>query len=667
MTVNEDSFTNWKNREEIAESMIPIIGKLHRERDVTVLLHSRSLVNKSVVSILKTHRFARQIAGEELSVTETFPFLQALTTLDLGPSQIDIGMLAATYKADDQGLSVADFTARAVAGATGPDKIERREPRDVVLYGFGRIGRLLARLLIEKSGSGNGLRLRAIVVRKGAGQDIVKRASLLRRDSIHGQFHGTITVDEANNKIIANGNEIAMIYADDPAAVDYTAYGIKDAILIDNTGRWRDREGLSNHLRPGIAKVVLTAPGKGDVPNIVHGVNHDSIKPDEQILSCASCTTNAIVPPLKAMADEYGVLRGHVETVHSFTNDQNLLDNYHKSDRRGRSAPLNMVITETGAASAVAKALPDLEATITGSSIRVPVPDVSIAILNLQLARETTREDVLDHLRQVSLTSPLKRQIDFTTAPDAVSSDFIGSRHASIVDAGATKVEGDNAILYLWYDNEFGYSCQVVRVVQYVSGVEYPTFRPRPPDPGPRPFGSALPPCRWEGGAVLPPGTSVRSALQVEPVPVCRVRGCVAEAVVDVSHIGVAVGGVGQEAAEVRTAPVGLPDRLGLHPSAEAVSAVLGQHTGAVVLGITRAVAGDDEFGEPGDRAVGGVDGDDGVQLVAALGDGLRRGPDPVHVPGHGGVVGVVHGHVVHGAAGGGEGPGEVVGDGALP
>ncbi|MGY0056364.1 glyceraldehyde-3-phosphate dehydrogenase [Streptomyces sp. LZ34] len=476
MTVNEDSFTNWKHREEIAESMIPIIGKLHRERDVTVLLHSRSLVNKSVVSILKTHRFARQIAGTELSVTDTLPFLRALTTLDLGPAQIDIGMLAAMYKTDDRGLPVEKFTAEAVAGATGANKIECREPRDVVLYGFGRIGRLLARLLIEKSGSGNGLRLRAIVVRKGVGQDLVKRASLLRRDSIHGQFHGTITVDEANSTIVANGNEIKVIYSDDPTSVDYPAYGIKDAILIDNTGKWRDREGLSQHLQPGIEKVVLTAPGKGDVPNVVHGVNHDMIKPDEQILSCASCTTNAIVPPLKAMADEYGVLRGHVETVHSFTNDQNLLDNYHKSDRRGRSAPLNMVITETGAASAVAKALPDLKATITGSSIRVPVPDVSIAILSLRLGRETTREEVLDHLRDVSLTSPLKRQIDFTSAPDAVSSDFIGSRHASIVDAGATKVDGDNAILYLWYDNEFGYSCQVIRVVQHVSGVEYPTY-----------------------------------------------------------------------------------------------------------------------------------------------------------------------------------------------
>ncbi|MGY0488585.1 glyceraldehyde-3-phosphate dehydrogenase [Streptomyces sp. WG-D5] len=476
MTVNDDSFTNWKHREETAEAMIPIIGKLHRERDVNVLLHSRSLVNKSVVSLLKAHRFARQIAGEELSVTETMPFLKALAGLDLGPSQIDLGILAMTYKADDRGLSVEEFTAEAVAGATGALKLERGAGRDVVLYGFGRIGRLVARLLIEKAGSGNGLRLRAIVVRGGGEQDLVKRASLLRRDSIHGQFQGTITVDEANSTINANGNAIKVIYANDPSEIDYTAYGIKDAILIDNTGKWRDRAGLSEHLRPGIDKVVLTAPGKGDVPNIVHGVNHDTIKPDEQILSCASCTTNAIVPPLKAMAEEYGVVRGHVETVHSFTNDQNLLDNYHKADRRGRSAPLNMVITETGAASAVAKALPDLKAPITGSSIRVPVPDVSIAILSLRLGRETTREEVLDHLRDVSLNSPLRRQIDFTDSPDAVSSDFLGSRHASIVDAGATKVDGDNAILYLWYDNEFGYSCQVIRVVQHVSGVEYPTF-----------------------------------------------------------------------------------------------------------------------------------------------------------------------------------------------
>ncbi|MFS3129550.1 glyceraldehyde-3-phosphate dehydrogenase [Nocardioides sp. Bht2] len=474
--MTSDHFSIWKRREALAEAMIPMIGRLYRERDVTILVHSRSLVNKSVISIIKTHRYVRQIEERGLAVEETHPILEILAGLDLGPARIDIGKLAIAFAEDNGGKSLEEFVTDAVAPATGDNKIVREGPTDVVLYGFGRIGRLVARLLVEKSGSGNGLRLRAVVVRKGSDDDLVKRASLLRRDSIHGQFNGSIHVDHENNVICANGNEIKFIYSNDPSEVDYTEYGIKDAILVDNTGIWRDREGLSKHLRPGIAKVVLTAPGKGDVKNIVHGINQNTIAADDTVISCASCTTNAIVPPLKVINDEYGIARGHVETVHSFTNDQNLLDNFHKGNRRGRSAPLNMVLTETGAASAIAKALPELEAHISGSSIRVPTPDVSMAILNLDLEQETTAEELNTYLRQISLHSPLKRQIDFTTSNDAVSTDFVGSRHASIVDANATIVNGKNAIVYLWYDNEFGYSCQVVRVVQHISGVEYPLF-----------------------------------------------------------------------------------------------------------------------------------------------------------------------------------------------
>ncbi|OHV06695.1 glyceraldehyde-3-phosphate dehydrogenase [Mycobacterium talmoniae] len=474
--MNTPELAHWNAQEALAEAMIPIIGALHRTKGVTVLLHSRSLVNKSVISILKTHRFARQLSGDELTVDETFPFLQALADLDLGPSKIDLGLLVMAYRADDRDLPIPVFTAEQLDEVTGKNKIEPQGPRDVVLYGFGRIGRLVARLLIEKAGSGNGLNLRAVVVRSNGGCDLAKRASLLRRDSIHGQFNGTIKVDQDNNCLIANGNVIKFIYSDDPASVDYTQYGIDNAILIDNTGKWRDREGLSRHLRPGIGKVLLTAPGKGDVPNIVHGVNHRTLDLEQQIFSCASCTTNAIVPPLKALDDEYGIVRAHVETVHSFTNDQNLLDNYHKADRRGRSAPFNLVLTETGAASAVAKALPDLKAKITGNSIRVPTPDVSVAILNLQLKRATTKEEALEYLRQASLSGPLSRSLDYTAATDVVSSDFIGSRAACVIDENAAIVDGDSAILYVWYDNEFGYSCQVVRTVQYLSGIEYPTY-----------------------------------------------------------------------------------------------------------------------------------------------------------------------------------------------
>ncbi|MFE3445781.1 glyceraldehyde-3-phosphate dehydrogenase [Nocardia sp. NPDC059180] len=471
-----EQLDRWNAQEAAAEAMIPTIGRLYRDKGVTILLHSRSLVNKSVISILRTHRFARQIEGEELSVHETLPILEVLTELDLGPCKIDLGQLIMAYRADDRGLSIREFTAAVLADVINDNKAQAQGPRDVVLYGFGRIGRLVTRLLIEKVGSGNGLNLRAVVVRRGGADDLIKRASLLRRDSVHGQFNGTIKVDTDNDTIIANGNVIKFIYSDDPTTVDYTEYGITDAILIDNTGKWRDRDGLSQHLRPGIAKVVLTAPGKGDVPNVVHGVNHRTLDLSQQIFSCASCTTNAIVPPLKAMDDEFGILRGHVETVHSFTNDQNLLDNYHSADRRGRSAPFNLVLTETGAASAVAKAMPDFKAKITGNSIRVPTPDVSMAILNLHLQQETTKADVLEYLRRVSLAGPLSRNLDYTAATDAVSSDFIGSRAASIIDANATIVEGDTAILYVWYDNEFGYSCQVVRTVQYISGIEYPTY-----------------------------------------------------------------------------------------------------------------------------------------------------------------------------------------------
>jgi glyceraldehyde 3-phosphate dehydrogenase len=345
----------------------------------------------------------------------------------------------------------------------------------VVLYGFGRIGRLLARILVDKAGGGDKLRLRAAVVRKGDDDDLMKRASLLRRDSVHGHFNGAITIDEEENAIIANGNMIRLIYADSPEEIDYTTYGINDAILIDNTGKWRDRKGLGRHLQAkGISKVVLTAPGKGDIPNIVFGVNNELLVDDENIFSAASCTTNAIVPVLKAVNDRYGVVSGHVETCHSYTNDQNLIDNYHDKHRRGRSAPINMVITETGAASAIAKALPELTGRLTGNAIRVPTPNVSLAILNLTLEKKVSREDLNSYLRDVSLDSPLQNQIDYTNSPEAVSSDFVGSIYAGIVDSISTIVSEDRIVLYVWYDNEFGYSSQVVRLTQRMAGLELP-------------------------------------------------------------------------------------------------------------------------------------------------------------------------------------------------
>src|SRR6478609_5506222 len=449
-------------REALAEAMIPVIGRLYRENNVVTSIHGRSLINKSTMNILKAHRFARRMSKEELRLEETAPLLEALTKLDLGAAAIDVARLTEKYRAEGDGASLDEFLRAELAEVVGKRGGDDRTSTDVVLYGFGRIGRLLARLLIEKAGGGHGLRLRAIVV---------------RRDSVHGSFEGTIKVDLENDTITANGVQIQVIYSDNPATVDYTAYGIHDALVVDNTGRWRDAEGLSQHLQSkGVSRVLLTAPGKGELKNIVHGINHGSITDSDTIVSAASCTTNAITPVLKAINDRYGVVHGHVETVHSFTNDQNLIDNFHKGDRRGRSAALNMVITETGAAKAVAKALPELAGKLTGSSIRVPIPNVSLAILNLALATPVDRTTLNQHLRATSLHSELRKQIDYIDSPEVVSTDFVGSRRAGMVDGLATISNDKNLVLYVWYDNEFGYSCQVVRVMEEMAGVNPPSF-----------------------------------------------------------------------------------------------------------------------------------------------------------------------------------------------
>ena len=470
----EDYFPDWKEREALAEGMIPLIGQLYRN-NVVVYCYGRAMHNQSVTQLMKAHRYVRQVEQNELSEFETYPVLEAISKLDLGPCHVDLGKLATKFMAESDAISPQDFVLRECASVIGVKVPPIEKPQDIVLYGFGRIGRLLARLLIEKTGGGGQLRLRAIVVRKGSDDDIVRRASLLRRDSIHGSFKGTIRVDEENECIIANGNVIRVIYASDPAKIDYTAYGIDDAIIIDNTGAWRDKEGLSEHLKSkGTKRVVLTAPGKGSVKNIVSGLNTRDITDEDHVLAAGSCTTNAIVPVLKAMNDNFEIVNGHMETVHSYTNDQNLIDNYHKKNRRGRGAPLNMVITETGASSAVVKLLPELEGKLTGNAIRVPTPNVSLAILNLTLSRETSEEEVREFLRNSALHSSLQRQIDFTTSPEVVSSDLVGNRHACIVDGQAIIVKDNRVVLYVWYDNEFGYACQVVRVTQSLAGIAYP-------------------------------------------------------------------------------------------------------------------------------------------------------------------------------------------------
>jgi len=478
----EDYFSDWKQREAKVQEMIPVIGRLFSQRDIGIFIYGRPLHNRSVTFIMKTHRYVRQVENNELSEFETHPVLMAMAKLDLWHVQIDLGKLTVKFmdemesgrlKADD----VDRFVRKELAYLDGVREMPVAKCQDVVLYGFGRIGRLMARLLVERTSTGEVMRLRAIVVRPGPEDDLDKRASLFTHDSVHGTFQGTLRVDEENKCLIANGNPIQVIYANTPDEIDYTAYGIDDALVIDNTGKWRDAEGLSSHLKAkGAAKVILTAPGKGDLKNIVYGINHEDINPEDAIVTAASCTTNAIAPVLKVVSDKYGIVHGHVETVHAYTNDQNLIDNYHKGKRRGRSAALNMVLTETGAAKAVVKVVPELGGKLTGNAVRVPIPNVSMAIMNLTLKTETSKEEINEFLRKIALHSPLQNQISYTNSPDAVSSDFVGTREACIVDSNATIVDGVNCVLYLWYDNEFGYCCQVARCVYKMAGVNYKQY-----------------------------------------------------------------------------------------------------------------------------------------------------------------------------------------------
>jgi len=296
----------------------------------------------------------------------------------------------------------------------------------------------------------------------------------MRTDSVHGPFKGTVRVIEEEDKLIINGNEVKVIYASNPSDIDYTDYGINNALLIDNTGVWRNEEGLGTHLAcKGVSKVLLTAPAKDGIKNIVHGINNEIIDNDD-ILGAASCTTNAIVPTLKVLNDEFNILAGHIESVHSYTNDQNLIDNFHKKERRGRSAALNMVITETGAASAVSQILPNLKGKLTANAIRVPTPNVSLAILKLSLNKSLSdKETANEYFRQLAFHSIYKDQIDFTNSSEIVSSDLVGSRYACVIDSEATICDDKQIVIYAWYDNELGYCVQLLRVIKSLAGIKY--------------------------------------------------------------------------------------------------------------------------------------------------------------------------------------------------
>ncbi|GAA4885725.1 glyceraldehyde-3-phosphate dehydrogenase [Flaviramulus aquimarinus] len=466
------------DRRKATVEFIKIISDLWYDKSIELVIFRNQLIDRNVSQILNLHEYAGKFVQKPISIFDSVEIAQAIKALDIPPAKLDIGKLTYEYQLEDNKYNNATaFVASRLSDASKNGDIA---PKDVILYGFGRIGRLVARELMVRTGKGSQLRLRAIVTRGAIDAQILeKRASLLRNDSVHGDFPGTVSVDVKNKALIINGTTVNIISANAPEDIDYTKFNINNALVIDNTGAFRDKKALSRHLKSkGIDKVLLTAPGK-EVPNIVHGVNHKEHNPDKvDIFSAASCTTNAITPVLKAMEDSFGVKSGHLETIHAYTNDQNLVDNFHKKYRRGRAAGLNMVITETGAGSAVAKALPSLEGKLTSNAIRVPVPNGSLAILNLELKNKTSIDGINTILKKYALEGDLVEQIKYELSDELVSSDIVGSSAPSIYDSKATIVrkDGKNVLLYIWYDNEYGYSHQVIRLAKYIAKVRRYTY-----------------------------------------------------------------------------------------------------------------------------------------------------------------------------------------------
>ena len=449
-----------------------------REAGNGLRLWGQSLEGQSPDQLLA----CRSPSGKELST-------EALRWMSGGVAHLLAQKLQAPWVADlgdawllsDQGTH--SFEQFLTVTREAQSSARSQAPRDLVVFGMGRIGRVILRLLAEQ-GATPYLRLRALAVRGGK-DGMERRNELLLRDSVHGRMLGGASLLDAGARLrfgadtsaVWQQEDVAVVDAPTPDGTDYSpaadGQGIEDALVIDTTGVWRDADGLGGHLQAkGVSGVILTVPGKG-MPDVVWGVNHREQDPRSPLLTAASCTTNAVAPVLHLIEQEYGIGQGHLETVHAYTNDQSLVDNQHEKPRRGRSAVQNMVITSTGAAQAVVDIVPTLAGKLTGNAVRVPVADVSLAILSLRLER--SGKDIRDYLRQCVSSQQWRQVIAIEDSEEAASSDFIGSRHAGVLDMSACIVNAKDphqVVLYVWYDNEMGYAAQVLRLAEYCSGVE---------------------------------------------------------------------------------------------------------------------------------------------------------------------------------------------------
>jgi len=327
----------------------------------------------------------------------------------------------------------------------------------IAINGFGRIGRLVLRAILRQHPD---IRVAAI----NDLTDAKTLAYLFKYDSVHGVYEGEVSHSETS--ITVDGKEIRIFSEKDPEALPWYDLGVK--IVIEATGVFNTKAGASKHLAAGAEKVILTAPGKDDVDaTIVMGVNHTDLTGEHRIVSNASCTTNCLAPIAKVLHDNFGIVGGLMTTIHSYTNDQKILDLPHRDLRRARAAALSMIPTTTGAAKAIGLVIPELKGKLDGLAVRVPTPDVSLVDLNVNLTREVNAEEIKAAMKTAA-EGPMKGYLMYNEEP-IVSVDIVGNTHSSIFDAPSVYTKGNMAKVLAWYDNEYGYSCRVVDLLKYMS------------------------------------------------------------------------------------------------------------------------------------------------------------------------------------------------------
>lgn len=326
--------------------------------------------------------------------------------------------------------------------------------KKIAINGFGRIGRMCFRSLIEKEN--------VEVVAINDLTDVKTLAHLLKYDSVHGRVKADVAAD--GNFLVVNGKKIEVLAMKDPSQLPWASMGID--IVIESTGIFTDKDGAEKHIAAGAKKVVISAPATGGVKTIVLGVNDNQIVESDVVLSNASCTTNCLAPMAKVLHDTFGIEKGYITTVHAYTADQRLQDSPHKDLRRARAAALSMVPTSTGAAKAVGEVLPELKGKLDGIAVRVPTPDGSLTDLVAVLKRDVTKEEVNAAIKKAA-ENEMKGIIEYCTDP-IVSIDIVGNKHSCIFDADLTSVNGNLVKVMGWYDNEAGYSERVVELVSKI-------------------------------------------------------------------------------------------------------------------------------------------------------------------------------------------------------